>query len=454
MKLMQWVLLVFIVLASDSALADTALSNMNSWVESQLASSQSSYGSYLFLMLGGLLASLLPCVYPLYPITASIIQGRANQQAVSYLHPLFYYAGLASIYFVFGLFAAASGGAFNELLRLPVTNILLALLFLILALSTAGLIHLSWFSGNAIGDNTPGISGTFLMGMGAGLLSSSCVGPFVVSILVGLASQTENFSIIACLQAAGKMLAFGLGLGIPFLLIGLFGVRLPKSGSWMKYVQWALGVLILYFSYTYLEKGLSGYGLSADHIKLVYLGGLSLLFSVYLWEYDQVDSVTRMQRAFCALFGVIGSTALAHGLFATPAAAINAASTAITTTSISATETKGELTWYLNVDDAVKAAREQGKPIFVDFFAYWCANCKEFEHLTVSNKDLIAGLKQAVLLKIYDTDPEFKQFQNDKRYPELKVGLPFFIIMDADDHLIYKTSDYTRIDEMLLVLGG
>jgi thiol:disulfide interchange protein DsbD len=119
-----------------------------------------------------------------------------------------------------------------------------------------------------------------------------------------------------------------------------------------------------------------------------------------------------------------------------------------------ATETKGQLTWYLNRDDAVKAAREQGKPIFVDFFAYWCANCKAFEHLTETNQALIAGLKNAVLLKIYDTDPEFKGFQNDTRYPELKVGLPFFIIMDADDHLIYKTSDYTRSEEMLLFLGG
>ena len=109
---------------------------------------------------------------------------------------------------------------------------------------------------------------------------------------------------------------------------------------------------------------------------------------------------------------------------------------------------------YLNRADAVKAAREQGKPIFVDFFAYWCANCKEFEHLTETDRELIAGLKNVVLLKIHDTDPEFKAYQNDSRYPELKVGLPFFVMVDADDHLIYKTSDYTRTDEMLLFMGG
>jgi thiol:disulfide interchange protein DsbD len=444
-------ILVFFIV-SGNALADSPISNMNSWVEGQLASNQSSLNAYLFLMLGGLLASLLPCVYPLYPITASIIQGRSNNQVSSALHPVVYYSGLAMIYFLFGLIAAASGGAFNDILRLPITNIMLSLLFLVLALSTAGFIHISWFSGNSIGDKIPGISGTFLMGMGAGLLSSSCVGPFVVSILVGLASQTENFSLTATFMAASKMLAFGLGLGIPFLLIGLFGVRLPKSGGWMKYVQWALGILILYFTYTYLEKGLSGYGLKPESIQLVYFGALTLLFSVYLWERENLERFKRMERAFCVLFGVVGSVVLAQGVFTTSSAATKLESTSAI--SSIATETNGELTWYLNREDAVKAAREQGKPIFVDFFAYWCANCKEFEHLTVSDKQLIDGLKHAVLLKIYDTDPEYKGFKNDKRYPELKVGLPFFIIMDSDDHLIYKTSDYTHTEEMLLFLGG
>jgi thiol:disulfide interchange protein DsbD len=450
MKSIYTLAVIFLWAFCTNAHAENPVSAMNVWVEGHLASNQSSVSVYVFLMLGGLLASLLPCVYPLYPITAGIIQGRSTNAVHRALHPVVYYAGLALIYFLFGLLAAATGGAFNEVLRLPITNILLALLFLVLALATAGFFHLAWFSGNAIGDKTPGVSGTFLMGMGAGLLSSSCVGPFVVSILVGLASQTEGFAIGTTLIAASKMLAFGLGLGIPFLLIGLFGVRLPKSGSWMKYVQWALGVLILYFAFTYLEKGLSVYGFKPENIQLVYFGSLILLFSAYVWERDNLPGYQRMERALCVLFAAVGGIILAHGVFTTTAVATQAATQTISI----ATETKGELTWYLNREDAVKAAREQGKPIFVDFFAYWCANCKAFEHLTESNPELIAGLKHAVLLKIYDTDPEFKGFQNDSRYPELKVGLPFFIIADADDHLIYKTSDYTRTEEMLLFLGN
>jgi len=449
-KKIGWVLLLLVV--SVNAQADNPISIMNSWVEGHLASSQTTAGTFVLLMLGGLLASLLPCVYPLYPITASIIKSRDNNAAHRVWHPVIYYTGLALIYFLLGLLAAATGGAFNEILRLPVTNILLALLFLVLALATAGFFHLSWFTSNAIGDKTPGFFGTFLMGMGAGLLASSCVGPFVVSILVGLASQSGEISFGATLIAACKMLAFGLGLGIPFLLIGLFGVRLPKSGQWMKYVQWALGALILYFAFTYLEKGLSSYGYRPENIQMVYFGGLILLFSAYLWEKEKLANSQPMERALCLLFGVVGSVILTQGVITSTATAIQTGA-GIPAMAV-ATETKGELTWYLHREDAVKAAKEQGKPIFVDFFAYWCANCKAFEHLTESNPVLIAGLKQAVLLKIYDTDPEFKSFKNDSRYPELKVGLPFFIIVDTDDHLIYKTSDYTRTEEMLLFLGG
>lgn len=450
MKPLKLLLTLWLLSATGNSHAADMLADMNGWVDGQLAANQSTPGAYLLLMLGGLLASLLPCVYPLYPITASIIQSRSPGQTTRALHPVVYYLGLATIYFVFGLVAATTGGACNELLRLPVTNLLLALLFLVLALATAGLIHLPWFNGNGIGDKTPGITGTFLMGMAAGLLASSCVGPFVVSILVSLAgSQAAGFSLAAALTAAGKMLAFGLGLGLPFLLIGLFGVRLPKSGGWMQYVQWLLGVLILYFSFAYLEKALSGYGFQTDSIQLVFCGALVLLFSVYAWEHRTSPGQQRMERALCILFAVVGTLVLGQGLFATSAVATPAAAPTAT-----ATETRGELSWYLNRDDAIKAAREQGKPIFVDFFAYWCANCKAFEHLTLTDRKLIDGLKQAVLLKIYDTDPEFKTFQSDPRFPELKVGLPFFIVMDGDGHLLYKTSDYTRTEDMLLFLGG
>ena len=120
------------------------VSSANSWLESRMPSGSVSIASLFYLFLGGLLASLLPCVYPIYPITATLLRNRSGSGQGSWTHPLAYYLGLACIYFVFGIVAALSGGAFNQILRLPETNLALAFLFLLLALSTAGFIQLSF----------------------------------------------------------------------------------------------------------------------------------------------------------------------------------------------------------------------------------------------------------------------------------------------------------------------
>ena len=448
-RLMVLLTLMLPVVAS----AGTLFGDMNHWVENQLSGNEVSLSAYLFLVLGGLLASLLPCVYPLYPITASVIKARASGER-SALHPITYYGGLVTVYCGFGLVAAATGGAFNEVLRLPLTNLLLAAVFLVLALATAGLIHISAFSGDALSGKTPGLPGTFAMGMGAGLLSSSCVGPFVISILLGLASQTAQASAATLLVAASKMLAFGMGVGLPLLLVALFGVRLPRSGRWMGHVQKGLGALILYCAFVYLDKGLAGYGVEPERIQHLFIGGLVLMLAVYRWDAENLPSHHRSERAVLALMGVVGVLILFQSAGISTPVPMASAATPVSSAVEPQTERKGELVWYLNRADAVKAAREQGKPIFIDFFAHWCANCKAFEALTANSPALVEGMKQAVLLKIYDTDPEFQQFKQDSRFPELKIGLPFFVVMDGEEQLLYKTSDYTRTDEMLMFLGG
>lgn len=440
--------------AADSARAADPLAAMNSWVEGQLSAHSGSPAAYAFLFLGGLLASLLPCVYPLYPITASIVKSRAAPGGARWPHPLAYFGGLTAVYGLFGLIAGATGGAFNAVLRLPAVNVGIAIIFLVLALATCGLMHLHFFGGGQMGDKTPGLPGTFVMGMGAGLLSSSCVGPFVVSILIGIASGgAGGFHLGGTLIAAAKMLAFGFGLGFTFLVVGIFGARLPKAGPWMTRVQWLLGALILWFAFVYLEKGLSGYGFESEDIRLVFIGALLLLFAAYRLQSAETLPDQRTERALLVLTAVVSVLALARGILPVPAASALAQNTPTSATG-PRTEQKGKLTWFLEKDAALAEAKAQGKPVFVDFFGSWCANCKAFDEKTQSDQELSKALGQAVLLKIRDTDPQFKTWQADPRFPELKVGLPFFVIMDAEGKLIFKTSDYTRTDEMVLFLEG
>jgi len=90
--------------------------------------------------------------------------------------------------------------------------------------------------------------------------------------------------------------------------------------------------------------------------------------------------------------------------------------------------------------------------VFVDFHADWCTNCKAFQEQTQKDIELNSALQNAVLYKVYDTSPEFDKYRNDPRFPELKIGIPFFLITDASGNVLYKTNDFTRTDEMILFL--
>jgi thiol:disulfide interchange protein DsbD len=429
--------------------------SMNGWIEQHLSANNSGFGSFLFLFLGGVLASLLPCVYPLYPITIKILNTKAVNKN-RFLQPVIYFVGIAAMYFLFGLIASITGGAFNTVLHFPITNLLIAIVIFILGLSSMDLLYLPIFSGSTVNSRKTSLISTFLMGMTAGLLSSACVGPVVVSILIGIASSSSQFSLLVTLHAALKMLLFGIGVGLPFLLIGVFGLSLPKSGKWMKYIQLVIGAFIIYFSYVYLEKALLGYGFVSDAIVLIGFSILIILYAVFHLQSIELLVYEKTKRALLFIIGLIGILLLVKGfLFSSDISIQKEASISNKISSVEPkTEQKGQLTWYLDEDMAYAAAKEKSKPVFIDFHADWCTNCKEFQKTTQSNTALNEALKNAILLKVYEGSSAFKKYVSDPRFPELKVGLPFFLITDKDENLLYKTNDYMKSDEMIMFLSN
>ncbi|TGL86764.1 protein-disulfide reductase [Leptospira congkakensis] len=422
------------------------VSEIQIFIESQLSSGSFSIFSFFFLAFGGLLAGLLPCVYPLYPITAGILKSRVSKHKWS--HPLVYYVGLASMYAVFGLVAGFSGGAFNSFLRFPETQVVLSVLLFILGLSVAEFLYFPFFSGDLRNSVNVSYANTFFLGAGAGLLSSPCVGPVVVSILVQLITyQTEGFSILPILFTSLKMFVFGLGLGIPFLLIGVFGFALPKSGKWMKSIQWVLALMILYFSYTYLEKAFGLWGFDSRlSIKVFLIWTLTLVF-LYLQKKEGLP-YEKMKLSLLQL-GVYTSLLVLILLLQSGVSKFSSASPGAGLSSIPI-EVHGNLEWQRSEKEAYRIAKETGKPIFIDFYADWCTNCKEFQKLTLTHKEWNETFKnKAVLWKVYDTDPIFEEFANHPNYPELKIGLPFFLILDAEGKMIYKSNDYLDMKGMI-----
>jgi thioredoxin:protein disulfide reductase len=422
---------------------------VNDWVGRELASSTGA-GVFLYLVLGGALASLLPCVYPLYPITAAVLRGRSATGS-RFAHPLAYYAGLCATYVGFGVAASLAGGAFGGLLRLPAANLIIGSTLLVLALATIGLLHFPMLSVDEGGRSS--LTATVAMGAGAGLLSSACVGPVVVSILVQLAAHTGALAPAAVAGAALKMGAFGMGVGSPLLLIGVLGVALPRGGKWMLYVQWAFGGLIAYFAVGYLGKGMKGLGLSAAAVQGVLLGSGMLVTSVYALQRSEVSQAERVKASLLALLGAVGFFVLGRAIVGPGSETASSPGRAESVAQGPAIEQAGGITWHLDKTAAYAAAAQTGRPVFVDFHAEWCSNCKAFQERAQRDERLQAAMRKAVLLKVYDDSPLFGVYRDDPRFPELRVGLPFFVITDAKGELLYKTSDFTKTDEMALFLS-
>lgn len=440
-----WILLSFLGLnlsLSAETLSGSWFSEIQKSVSEGVSSGAFDWTTGFVLITGGVLASLLPCVYPLYPITVGIVRAR-GEGSPKILHPAIYYLGLVAVYASFGLIAGFSGGAFNVILRYPIVNFGLSILIFLLALASLDLIHLPFFQSKEV-RTAQGCGGTFLLGMGAGLLSSPCVGPVVVAILLQITAGSGAITVGSVLLASFKMFLFGVGLGFPFLMIGVFGLSLPKSGKWMRWIQWALGVFVLYFSYTYFQKSLSGWGISDSSIPWAAFGILFLILCLYFFLPEEWNRYVRMQKALFLGGVVLSATALVI-LLAPNVGGVHSSSAA-------ETETKGNLSWFRTPSKAYMEGQDTGKKVFIDFYADWCTNCKAFEDLTQNDSALNEALKGAVLLKVKDHDPIFETYARDPRFEELKIGLPFFVILDAEGNLLYKNTDYQDTATMVRIL--
>jgi len=434
-------------------------------------------------LLFGLLSAATPCVYPMIPITARILMGRGGDNpALGRTHAFMYFLGIILTYAILGLIAAATGGGFNQLLRIPWVILGFAVMFALLGLSMLGLFEIQIPDSvasrvDSSTSNRSGLLGTVLMGIGAGLVVSPCVGPVVVFILTQIAAQ------IAAIEAAGAgglstagplaygsvlMAGYGAGLGVPFLVVGLFSSRvMAKPGGWMTTVRVVLGLVILYFAYDYFLKALDTFGVDRALSKAMAFGVvlifLSVMWGVFRTKIDETDphaGWAKVRLATTIILLVTGVFFLWTGLQRSglvAGGAVMIAGGSDTASAAHAEEPGFEITkglrWHRDFAAAKEAAADAREPIFVDFYAHWCANCKVFSRQAAAEGPLRSALEEVVLAKIYDTDDIFDEFRSDPRYPELKVGLPFFVILTADGEFVWKGTDYRDHDTFISELA-
>lgn len=373
--------------------------------------------SPLWALLIGIGIALTPCVLPMYPLISGIILGRERPHSSGRILVLamVYVQGMALTYTLLGLVVAAAGLQFQASLQHPYVLIGLSMLFIALALSMFGLYSLQLPSSLqtrlATWSNTQrggSLTGVFLMGALAGLICSPCTTAPLSAILLYIAQSGNMWA------GGGTLYLYALGMGIPLVIVTLFGNRLlPRSGPWMQYVKEAFGFVILALPVFLLERAIGDlWGL-----RLWSLLGLAFFGWAFALSLNTPRGWTRALQLLLLAAAVISARPLQDWAFgATSAQQANLPH--LSFTRINSVE---------QFDLALRQA--QGKPVMLDLYADWCVACKEFEKYTFSDAAVQAKLANVVLLQADVTANNAEQAALLKRLQVL--GLPTILFFNG-----------------------
>ncbi len=379
------------------------------------ASSPSLLYTFLAGLLGGLLALLTPCVWPIIPMTVSFFLKRNKERSKAIREAFTYGMSIVVIYVLLGLIVTLLFGAnaLNALSTNAWFNIFFALLLVVFAASFFGAFEItlpeSWTNKvDRKSEQTTGLLSIFLMAFTLVLVSFSCTGPIIGFLLVAVGSQGE------LLGPTIGMLGFAIGLAVPFALFALFPSLLksvPKSGGWMNVVKVTLGFIELAFALKFLSVADLAYGwhlldrevFLALWIVIFTLLGLYLL-GIFHFPHDDEGRRTNVPQFFLALASLAFAVYMVPGLWGAPLRAISAFAPPMSTQDFKLQE-EAVTARFNDYEQGMSAARAEGKPVIIDFTGYGCVNCRKMEGAVWSQAQVADILNNDyVLISLYVDD--------------------------------------------------
>ncbi|GMQ25518.1 cytochrome c biogenesis protein CcdA [Algoriphagus sp. oki45] len=465
---------------------------------------ESLWGFMVLAFLAGLAALLTPCVFPMIPMTVSFFTGRSKKRSEGIRQAFIYGISIIAIYTVAGTAVAAIQGPefANWLATHWIPNLFFFGIFIFFALAFLGMFELTLPSSlvNKVDAKSEqgGLAGVFFMAFTLVLVSFSCTGPIVGSILISSAGGELVKPVLG-------MFSFGLAFAIPFTLFAIFPEwmqRLPKSGGWLNSVKVVLGFLELALAFKFLSIADLVYHwgiLDRDIFLVIWIVifgalGLYLLGKIRLPHDSKLEYIS-VPRLLLALLTFMFVVYMIPGLFGAPLKYLSGYLPPLTTQqfkigevgSTSTTSPKSVkygdilhipfgIEGYFEYEEALAAAKKAGKPLLIDFTGHGCVNCRKMEENVWSDPQVLARLKNDfVMVALYIDErlelPESEWYTSSydgkvkktlgKQNADFQItrfnnnAQPYYVILDHNEQLLAKPRGYnTDIGAFVEFLDG
>ena len=390
-------------------------------------------------LLGGLLAIFTPCVWPIIPMTVSFFlkKGGGIKDAVLYgLSIIVLYVGLGLL--VTLLFGAS---ALNDLSTNAVVNIFFFLLLVVFALSFFGLFEItlpdSWSTAlDNKARSTGGFLSILLMAFTLVIVSFSCTGPIIGTLLVEAAGKSLLAPTIG-------MLGFAIALALPFSLFAMFPQWLkqaPKSGDWMTSFKVVLAFLELALSLKFLSVAdmAYGWGILPRWLFIAIWIVCFLGIGIYLiWDIWSVSTPRKIIRAIVIIPSLAFAFYLVPGLRGAPIKAISAFAPPM--------EIEGRVV-FNDYEEGMAYARQEGKPVIIDFTGYGCVNCRKMEAYVLDDDSVKARLQNYVFIELFVDDKRDDIGDKNSRIQRELYGAnaqPFYVQLDPQGNQVAEPMAFT-----------
>ncbi|MEY4904743.1 MAG: hypothetical protein RLZZ292_2558 [Bacteroidota bacterium] len=381
--------------------------------------------------IGGLLALLTPCVFPMIPLTVSFFTKRSPDRKTGIRNAIIYGLSIIVIYVAIGTILTSIFGAtiLNEMSTDMYFNILFFVIFVVFAISFFGYYEITlpekWVNKSDQAADRGGLLGIFFMAFTLALVSFSCTGPIIGSLLVQTAQgATETWGRIPIRPVLG-MFGFSFALALPFALFAIFPSwlnSLPKSGGWMNNVKVTLGFIELILAFKFLSTAdlVRHWEILKLELFLAIWIVLTLALAAYQFGFIRFPHDDDPRKIKAGNWIVGGLALLFAGYLCTgytyePLKLLSGLAPPTHYNFFRPMDCPHNIDCYKDFDEALKVAKEKNKPLFVDFTGYGCVNCRKMEENVWVKPEILKYLKEDYVVVSLYVDDQKRLFPDDKQ---------------------------------------